>query len=91
MAARASTAALSFTVAANSTTDDMATSDADTMVMASAVVTNAEVAKEETSVVGTNAVVTREETSMVEAVPTAVGAGKFHFLAAPWGAHTRAR
>jgi len=58
-------AAPSFTVAATSTIEDMATSDADAIGMASAVVMNAAIAKEETSVVGTNAAVTKGETSVV--------------------------
>jgi len=65
MAARASTAALSFTVAETSTIEDMATSDADAIVMVSAAAMNAAIAKEETSVVGTNAAVTKGETSVV--------------------------
>jgi len=90
-------AAPSFTVAATSTIEDMATSDADAIGMASAVVMNAAIAKEETSVVGTIAAVTREETStaavasMAEAVPTVAGAGKFHFLAGSERAHTSAK
>jgi hypothetical protein len=90
-------AALSFTVAATSTIDDMATSGADAIVMVSAAATNAAIAKEETSVVGTNAAVTREETStvavasMAEAVPTVAGASKFHFLAGSERAHTSAK
>src|SRR5260370_23403221 len=67
MAARAFTVAPgifmavpSFTVAMTSMIVDMATSDADTMMMASAVVTNAAVAIEETSGVGTNAEITKE-------------------------------
>jgi hypothetical protein len=88
---------MSFTVAETSTIEDMATSDADAIVMASAAATNAAIAKEETSVVGTNMAVTMEETStvavafMAEAVPAVVGAGKFHFLAGSERAHTRAK
>src|SRR3981081_3339168 len=93
-AAQVSMAALSFTVAATSTIEDMATSDADAIGVASAVVMKAAMAKEETSVVGTIAAVTMEETStagvasMAEAVPTVAGAGKFHFLAGSERAHT---
>jgi hypothetical protein len=95
MAARASTATLGFTATEASMIADVAISDADTMVMASAVVTNAEVAKEETSEVVTNRAATKEVTStaaeapMVVAVSTVEGAGKFHLLAAPCGARTR--
>src|SRR6267378_6767439 len=94
-AAQVSMAAPSFTVAATSTIEDMATSDADAIGMASAVVINAAIAKEETSVVGTIAALTKGETStagvasMAEAVPTVAGAGKFHFLAGSERAHTR--
>jgi hypothetical protein len=61
-------AAPSFTVAATSTIEDMATSDADAIGMASAVVMNAAIAKEETSVVGTIAAVTKGEISVVGAI-----------------------
>src|SRR6267142_2664155 len=64
-AAQVSMAGLSFTVAATSTIEDMATSDADAIGMASAAATNAAIAKEETSVVGTIAAVTKGETSVV--------------------------
>src|SRR5467141_372256 len=100
--AQVSMAAPSFTVAATSTIEDMATSDADAIGMASAVVMNAAIAKEESSVVATNAAVTKGETSVVgrnmavtreeastaAAVPTVAGAGKFHFLAGSERAHT---
>src|SRR3977135_2444688 len=65
MAARASTAALVFPVAATSPAEDMATSDADAIVMTSAAATNAAIAKEETSVVGTNTAVAKGEISVV--------------------------
>jgi len=58
-------AAMSFTVAASSTIEDVATSDADAIGMASAVVMNAAIAKEESSVVGTNTAVTKGEISVV--------------------------
>jgi len=90
MAARASTGAPGITAAMTSTIADTATSDADTMRMASVVATGAAVAKEEISEVGTNAEITRDEISMVEAASTAAeismaeaastaaDAGKFH-------------
>jgi len=78
MAARASTGAPGITAATTSTIADTATSDADTMRMASVVATGAAVAKEEISEVGTNAEITRDEISMVEAASTAADAGKFH-------------
>jgi hypothetical protein len=56
---------MSFTVAETSTIEDMATSDADAIVMTSAAATNAAIAKEETSVVGTNTAVTKGEISVV--------------------------
>jgi len=89
MAAQAFTVGPGFTAAMTSTIADTATSDADTMMMASAVATDAAIAKEETSAVVTNADVTREEistaveTSMAEAASTVADAGKFHFLAGP--------
>jgi len=96
-AAQVSMAALSFTVAATSTIEDMATSDADAIGMDSAAAMNGAIAKEETSVVGTIAAVTREETStaavasMAEAVPAVADAGKFRFLAGSERAHTSAK
>ena len=96
MAAQAFTVDAGFTVAMTSTITDIATSDADTMMMASAAATDAAIAKEETSAVVTNADVTREEistaaeTSMAEAASTVADAGKFHFLAGPKRSpHTR--
>src|SRR6267378_854831 len=82
-AAQVSMAAPSFTVAATSTIEDMATSGADAIVMTSAAATNAAIAMEETSAAAV--------ASMAEAVPTVAGAGKLHFMAGSERAHTRAK
>jgi hypothetical protein len=84
MDARASTAARGFTVVAISMIADIATLDADTMVMASAAATSEAVAIEENSEVGTNAAAMKEETSTaaevstLEAASTVAGEDKFH-------------
>ena len=74
-------AALGFTLATTSTIANIATSDADAMVMTSALATNAEIAKEETSEGSTNAATTKEETSMVKAASTMANAGRCHLSA----------
>src|SRR5258706_7201624 len=74
-AAQASTAPMSFTVAETSTIEDMATSDADAIVMTSAAATNAAIAKEETSVVGTIAAVTKGEISAGGMIGAVTGGG----------------
>jgi hypothetical protein len=87
MAARASTVARGFTVAATSMIEGIATSDADTMVMASAAASSEAVAIEENSEAGTSEAATNEENStaaaafMVEAASTVVAADKLHFQA----------
>jgi hypothetical protein len=84
MVARASTAARGFTVLATSMVAGIATSDAGTMVMGSAVATSEAVAIEENFEEGTNAAATKAETStaaeasMVEAASTVASEDKFH-------------
>src|ERR1700730_5072172 len=79
MDARASTAVLGLMAVATSMIAGIATSDADTTVMASAAATREAVAMEEASEEGANAAA---EVSMGEAASTVAGAGKFHFQAA---------
>jgi hypothetical protein len=87
MDARASMVALGFMVVAISMTAGIATSDADTMAMASAAATSGAVVIEENFEVGTNATATKEETptaaeaSMVESASAVAGEGKYNLPA----------
>jgi hypothetical protein len=84
MDARASTAARGFTVVAISMVAGIATSDAGTMVMGSAVAMSEAVAIEEDFEAGTSAAAAKAETStaaqasMVEAASTVAGEDKFN-------------
>src|SRR5882672_6864292 len=96
---QASTAALGFTVAATSmiagTFEAASAGKAFTVEAASTATTNEVATQEvaftaaEASMVGAVSMVAEDSTE--GAVPTAEDAGKFHFLAPPCGAHSRAK